>query len=72
MRLSECIKGQTLIIKNNNIQDLKLKKYTMDIGLINNTLLKIIKSSNPIILKCRNCNLCISKDIAYDIICEAI
>ena len=70
MRLSEAKKNNNLIISKLNIKDIKLKNYLLSLGIIENTNIKIIKTSflnGPLIIYLNNYQLSISKTIAQQI-----
>ena len=72
MRLSECSKKQIMKIEKICTNNYKLKQRLFDIGLVEDTVIKVKKEGNPIIIEIRDYELCISKDIASNIVTSKI
>lgn len=71
MKLSELKKNNLARIKAINIKDKALKIHLMEMGLVNNTEVKIIRYSKHkkiITIFFRNYELSLSKDILDDIV----
>lgn len=70
MRLSEAKVDNKLKIYKINIDNIKIKNYLICLGMVKNTIIKIIKKSifnGPIIIEIRDYRLCISYDEAKNI-----
>ena len=75
MRLSEAKEGNILKINKININESKIKNYSMCLGIVKNTIIKIQKKSifnGPIIIEIRGYNLCISNNISNNIVVDCI
>ncbi|MBQ9318626.1 MAG: ferrous iron transport protein A [Bacilli bacterium] len=75
MCLSEARVGNLLKIKSINIENVKMRYYLMQMGVIQDTYIQLLKKTffqGPIIILLRNYKLCLSLDIASKIMVEIV
>lgn len=75
MYLSEAKEGNLLKIKSINIENIKMRYYLMQMGVIKDTYIRLLKKMffhGPIIIELRNYKLCVSLDIASKIMVEIV
>ena len=69
MKLTDFMVGDTACVKNINCDE-ALRNHLMELGLVSNTLIKIINKTNYlIIISFRNTTFTITKDIGDKIDC---
>lgn len=75
MRLIDVKKNIKYKIISILISDMKLKKYLFSMGLVKNTIVRVIRKSifnGPIVINLRNYYLSISWDVASNIVVDYV